>query len=93
MITNQVKEADENEEKLLQLCLIGDEIVVLDIALSSYATAKILKVLSKHHSVLVRHAVACHQSTEKEILADLSIDKEVLVRDMAKVNLRLREGN
>ncbi len=84
----------QDEVTLFKLCQSHEPAVALEIARSTHAPLRVLDLLTRHTSIVVRHAVALNPNTGDETLKRLSSDKDQLVRDYAARALNKRHlGN
>lgn len=79
-----------DESQLLKLCQLHEPALSLEIARSNHATPRVLELLTRHPSIVVRHAVALNSNIALETLKRLSEDKDQLVRDYAAKKLKKR---
>ena len=80
-----------NEADLFKLTQSHEPAVALEIARSKHATPRILDLLTRHASIVVRHAVALNENVGLPTLERLSRDKDQLVRDYAAIQLSKRK--
>jgi hypothetical protein len=79
-----------DEASLFKLCQSHEPAIALEIARSQNAPIRVLDLLTRHTSIVVRHAVALNPNASSETLKRLSKDKDQLVRDYAKRSLLKR---
>jgi hypothetical protein len=82
-----------DEASLFNLCQSHEPAVALEIARSKNATIRVLDLLTRHTSIVVRHAVALNPNVSSETLKRLCRDKDQLVRDYARRSLLKRQDN
>jgi len=75
-------------EKCFQFLKEDKPGVALELAKSKNVNPRILDILTRHASITVRHEVAKNPLTPIETLKRLSSDKDMLVRDYARRNLK-----
>jgi hypothetical protein len=82
----------KDEKSLIELALsTKDPIIALEISRSQHVTVKVLDVLLKHPSIVVRHNVAKSTNLSESQLNTLVKDEDMLVRDYAIRNLMNRK--
>lgn len=80
-----------DEAELFKLTQTHEPAVALEIARSKHATPRVLDLLTRHTSIVVRHAVALNENVDLATLERLSRDKDQLVRDYAGRQLAKRK--
>lgn len=85
-LLKEVRECNDSK-KLFEWGHSDHPAVVLEVARSTQAPTSILDQLTRHQSILVRHAVAQNSATSLHTLKRLVDDKDMLVRDYARRNL------
>ncbi|MFZ4712370.1 MAG: hypothetical protein ACOYL6_01545 [Bacteriovoracaceae bacterium] len=80
-----------DEVELFKLCQSHEPAIALEIARSLNSPVRVLDLLTRHTSIVVRHAVALNPNTGLETLKRLSNDKDQLVRDYASRGLKKRQ--
>lgn len=80
-----------DEDKCFQFLKEDKPGVALELAKSKNVSPRILDILTRHASITVRHEVAKNPLTALETLKRLSTDKDMLVRDYARRNLKALE--
>src|SRR3970282_1583234 len=88
-VLEEVRNCSE-EKRLFEYARSSLPGVAIEVARSLHATPAILDILTNHVSIVVRHAVAQNPQTGEETLKRLISDKDQLVRDYARINLRKR---
>lgn len=83
----------KDDKKLQEYACSERPGVAIEVARSDHVNAKILDMLTRHNSIVVRHAVAQNENTSKETLKRLIHAKDQLVRDYALVNLGKKLSN
>jgi hypothetical protein len=93
-LVNKLKSVREcsDETELFKLVQSHEPAIALEVARSTHATPRVLELLTRHSSIVVRHAVALNPNVSPDTLKRLSSDKDQLVRDYAKRQL-LKKSN
>lgn len=83
----------KSENELLMLARSPEPAIALEIARSSHATARILEILARHTSIVVRHSVMLNPNVAESTLERYVDDKDQLVRDYARLNLEKKRSH
>ncbi len=76
-----------DEDKIFNYLKEDKPGVALELAKLVHTPPRILELLSNHVSITVRHEVAKNKSTPTEVLKQMSMAKDMLVRDYARRTL------
>lgn len=87
----QVRNGHKDESDLLKLACSNEIALLLEMARTPEVPERVLDFLSKHHSIVVKHAVAKNPGASVQTLTQMMQDKDMLVRDYAKRNLARKE--
>lgn len=79
-----------DEEKMFSFLREDRPGVALELAKSIHTSPRVLDILTRHVSITVRHEVAKNPSTSIDTLDVIKDDKDMLVRDYARRNLKSR---